>query len=284
MSKIFRPYDIQGSFDKSGWFDSSAYGANAISDIKDPDGGTPLKDITSIPSPFARMDLIVTALHEINKAISDHASNRQPSASKLKELLTFGNNQRPTMYHRLVSEMFDVAEIFFNIKNLSDRFEIIVWDRKDIDIDNPFGRTVQRFLDADASAYNFGTMERLYLLNYIGPESTGPMDIVGATSPATMFFPSANDMSYIANYVAFGNDRPFDHEYNPLFKRDFDLIKYFFIFKAANPRFPELFKELDTYLDYTQKVLSEKQKEELREIKPNSIEKYKNNTICIHKH
>ena len=77
MAKIFRPYDIQGNNANVSWFDAQAYGTQAISEIKDPDGGTPLKDITSIPSPFARMDLVLTAFHEINKLIGDEEANHR---------------------------------------------------------------------------------------------------------------------------------------------------------------------------------------------------------------
>lgn len=280
MAKIFRPYDIQGNNANIGWFDSQAYGAQAISEIKDPDGGTPLKDITSIPSPFARMDLVLTAFHEINKSIGDKEANHRLSDGQLKDMLTRGEGQRPTMYHRLVSEVFDVAEIFFNFEHLRDRFEIIVWDKNQhIDTNNPFGRTVQRFLDADAQAYNFDRMNRLYLLNYIGPDRPGQMNIVGATSPVTMFFPSANDLSYVSEHVVFGNDRPFDHAYNPLYNRDFNLIKYLFAFRAANRQFASLFGELDRYFEYTYRVLSNNQRNELDAIDNASINAY--NTIGV---
>lgn len=275
MAKIFRPYDIQGNNANVGWFDAQAYGAQAISEIKDPDGGTPLKDITSIPSPFARMDLVLTAFHEINKLIGDEEANHRLPEARLRELLTQGTGQRPTMYHRLVSEVFDVAEIFFNFEHLRDRFEIIVWDKnQDIDTNNPFGRTIQRFLDADSRAYNFDRMNRLYLLNYIGPDRPNQLNIVGATSPVTMFFPTANDMSYISRHVVFGNDRPFDHEYNPLYNRDFNLIKYLFAFRAANGQFAALFGELNTYLEYTYRVLNNNQRNELDAIDNTSIQAY----------
>ena len=270
MAKVFRPYDIQGDNSSADWFDSHAYGTQAISQIQDPDGGTPLKEITSIPSPFARIDLVLTAFHEVNKSIADKEGNRRLSSDELKQML----NQN-TMYHRLVSEVFDVAEIFFNFENLRDRFEIIVWDRnQNINSSNPFGKTIERFIEADANAYNFDPMQRLYLLNYIGPDRPGQMNIVGATSPVTMFFPSANDMSYVSKHVVFGNDRPFDKLYAPLFNRDFNLIKYLFSFRAANPRFATLFAELNTYFDYTYRALGDSQRDELDIIDETSIQSY----------
>lgn len=280
MAKIFRPSKIQGNNANVGWFDAQAYGTQAISEIVDPDGGTSLKEITSIPSPFARMDLVMTAFHEINKAIGDLEAKQSLTDSQLKHMLTCGNEQRPTMYNRLVSEVFDVAEIFFNFEHLRDRFEIIVWDaHNDIDNDNTLGRTLQKYLKADADAYNFSRMNRLYLLNYIGPDRPNTINIVGATSPVTMFFPTANDMSYVSKHVIFGNDRPFDQIYNPLFNRDFELIKYLFAFRAHNVQFATFFRELNTYLDYTYRVLSNNQKNELSALDNTSILAY--NTISV---
>lgn len=263
--KVFRPYDIQRTSANAGWFDSQAYGPQAIAEIKDPDGGSPTKDITSIPSPFARIDLVMTAFHEVNNLMSAN-----PSAEELKIKLEI-----PTMYHRLVSEAFDVAEIFFNIEHLRDRFEVIVWDKNtDIDANNPFGKTVRMYLDADAQAYNFNQMNRLYLLNYIGPGHR-QMHIVGATSPVTMFFPTADDEQVVSENVIFGNDRPFDNLYAPLYRRDFDFVKYLYAFRAAHKdTFARLFGELNRYLDHTYNVLKDGQKNEIDAIDATSIAMY----------
>lgn len=265
MAKVFRPYDIQRTSANAGWFDSHAYGPQAIAEIKDPDGGSPTKDITSIPSPFARIDLVMTAFHEVNNLMSAN-----PSAEELEIKLEI-----PTMYHRLVSEAFDVAEIFFNIEYLRDRFEVIVWDKNtDIDANNPLGKTVRMYLDADAQAYNFNQMNRLYLLNYIGPGHR-QMHIVGATSPVTMFFSTADDEREVSKNVIFGNDRPFDTQYTPLYKRDFNFVKYLYAFRAAHRgTFADLFEELNRYLNYTYNVLTDGQKKEIDDIKVTSIEMY----------
>ena len=63
------------------------------------------------------------------------------------------------------------------------------------------------------------------------------MNIIGATSPATIFFTSANDLQYVGKKIKFGNDCPFDTEYKPLYKRDFEYIKYWWGLKKSRKRF-----------------------------------------------
>ena len=62
-------------------------------------------------------------------------------------------------------------------------------------------------------------MDCIYLLNYV--DSTGPeiMNIIGATSPATLFFTSAINLSYVKKKIKFGSDSPFDDDYKPLYRR-----------------------------------------------------------------
>lgn len=68
MSKVFRYH--QGRDNIKGWGISSKYNNNVYGDdpesIKDPAGATASKEITSIPSPFARMDLVKAAFAFVN--------------------------------------------------------------------------------------------------------------------------------------------------------------------------------------------------------------------------
>ena len=91
MVKVFRLH-TDGNNNLVGWGDSSAYGNTAIRGIKDPNGATSKKEITSIPSPFARMDLVKTAFKVVTES---------------KEL------DGDSIHHKLVSDCFDVGEIFF---------------------------------------------------------------------------------------------------------------------------------------------------------------------------
>src|SRR5574344_1398023 len=178
MAKVFRLH-TGASNTISNWETSVQLGSMAIDTIPDPIGANDSKEITSIPSPFARIDLVKNAF----KIVAD------------------GNLDGKTIYHKLVSDSLDVGQIFFNIEKYRNSIEIIVWDRKN-EVNNllndpvvehkRLGKTLSTFLVEDSDAYNFAQMGSIYLLNYKpGPN---PMNIIGATSPATLFFTSANDL------------------------------------------------------------------------------------------
>ena len=112
---------------------------------------------------------------------------------------------------KLVSDSLDVGQIFFNIEKYRKQIEIIVWDKttdlaelleSDNDAHQRLGKTYATFLQQDGSQYNFNQMDCIYLLNYIDPSSTKEMDIIGATSPATLFFTSANDLEYVGKKIS----------------------------------------------------------------------------------
>lgn len=265
MAKVFRLYNIQGNNNIVDWQESQVYGTQAISEITDPDGATARKEITSIPSPFARIDLVKTAFREVTNMARDN-----------KDKKTAMNGA--TIYHKMVSEMFDVAQLFFNIDRFKDSFEILVWDRKkDLDLNGILGNTLNLFLKSDAvgsDPYNFKKMKRIYLLNYIGSDHPSDLNIVGGTSPATLFFSSANDLSYVAKNILFDNDRPFDSTYQPLFKRSFDFQKYMFALQKSNRDFAKEFPEVNDYLALTYSCLSNEQKREIDQLTETSVNDY----------
>jgi len=275
MSKVFRLYNIQGNPNIADWQESTVYGTQAISEITDPDGADAKKEITSIPSPFARIDLVKTAFREVV-----NMANKKPGE---KGYAAFDSK---TIYHKMVSDTLDVAQIFFNFDTFKDKFEILVWDRaKDLDCNGVFGKTLKRYLESDATGddpYNFGKLERIYLLNYIGPKRPGSLNIVGATSPATLFFSSANDLDYVSQNISFGQDRPFDDDFKPLCNRDFEFQKYLYSFRIAygEKKFHKDFPEVDDYLTSNSgkvcnyKFLSQQQKDEIDRLDANTISLY----------
>lgn len=261
MGKVFRLH-TNGEETILHWQESSPYGSSVIQSIEDPEGATAKKEITSIPSPFARIDLVKTAFQQI---------------SLLKDL--DGN----TIYHKMVSDTLDVAEIFFNIEKLSDQFEIISWDiQNSIELliggyegHKRVGSTLKMFLDQDGADYNFDQTSNIYLIRYKGGMMKSDCDIVGATSPTTLFFCSANDLSYISNEVSFdGKDRPFDKNYQPLYKRDYEFIKYLFTLRKSYPSFAAKFKEVNDYLNLTFSKLDASKKQEISQLTQNDITSY----------
>lgn len=244
MSKIFRlgsaGANIYQDWTNCGQF---PYGQNNRATIQDPNGSTAKNEITSIPSPFARIALVKSAF---------------------KEVVDSNNLDGNTIFHKMVSDTLDVGEIFFNYDKFSDSIiEIIEWDcRKcvnellnSISTGHKYlGDALQKYLISDAKTYNFGDMQSIYLLNYKkGPK---PLNIIGATSPATVFFSNANDISYVKNEVQFVQDKPFDSQYQPLYRRDFEYVKSWFYLKAQIRYFASLFPEVNDYLDMTYRALS----------------------------
>ena len=260
MGKVFRLHT--GNNNLEGWGTSSAYGNAAIKAIKDPNGATCKKEITSIPSPFARMDLVKTAF----KIITD---------SK--------NLDGDSIHHKLVSDCLDVGEIFFNIDKFRDKVRILVWDSKNdlqtlLNSNNDkhrlFGETLRLYLEQDAAAFNFGQLDRIYLLNYIGPNAPKQMNIIGATSSTTLFFTSANDLSYASKHISFGNDKAFDEEFQPLYKRDFDYQMYWFSLQKGMNNFASLFPEINAYLELSFTKLDNAKKEKIRALDEKSYAAY----------
>lgn len=234
MSKVFRLHENGGKNDKTDWFDCQAYNNSIIEDIKDPDGADARKQITSIPSPFARIDLVKTAFAEV---------------------VNLKNLDGQTIYHRMVSEAFDVAEIFFNYDKWKDKFKIVMWDR-DNDLaklrkeNKDLADTLEMFLNQDKGPYNFDLWKHVYMLQYIGPKHK-EMQIVGMTSPCTLFCSTANNHSAIVDNVHFGQDKPFDFHFQPLYARDENFVKYMYSFRANCNNFSSLFKDVDDYMALT---------------------------------
>lgn len=250
MAKVLRIH--KGAADTIGNWDSSVQiGTNAIDSIPDPVGATDKHEITSIPSPFARMDLVKRAF----------------------KIVAEGSLDGKTAYHKLVSDCLDVGQIFFNIEKYRDIVEIIVWDKKnDLALLNSsessehrrLANTYKTYLDQDADEYNFNEMDCIYLLNYVDSSAKGYMNIIGATSPASLFFTSANDLEYVGEKIKFGDDFPFDSDYKPLYKRDFEYIKYWWSLKHSRKDFSKVFPEVDLYLQNSFRYLTDQQREDLR--------------------
>lgn len=256
MSKVFRLYK-NGPEGISGWQGSSQHiGPSLIETILDPAGDSADKQVTSVPSPFARMDLVSTAFRYV---------------------VSKGLVEGDTIHHRIVSEALDIAQIFFNSEALKaqDIIEIIPWNAGILSVSdtniliddnsdlgkllaspNPklklYGETLKIFLQQDRGAYNFDKLKQLYLINYKRGKGPELNNIIGGTSPATLFFSSANnDIGKYINNIRFGDHKVFDKHYCPLIKRSHDFIRYIFAFKEHIPSFSTLFKDFDGYLNLT---------------------------------
>lgn len=265
MSKIFRLYK-EGTSTYEDWNNSPAFPYNSASrdTIEDPDGASARHEITSIPSPFARIDLVKNAFKEVCKFV-----DRRTHTADL---------DGDSIFHKMVSDTLDVAEIFFNIDKYSGKIEVLKWDpsvmiaeleNSDIPGHKYLADALRKYMISDARTYNFGNLKNIYLLNY--PQGPDEINIIGATSPATLFFSNANDLSYV-NDIYFGDDKPFDSDYQPLYKRDFEFVKYLFALRKSIPHFAGLFPEFEAYLSETYKQITDPtKKNELNSITSNDL-------------
>ena len=256
MGKIFRLHDT-GNNTLQGWDNSAQYNANVINNITDPNGGKSKKAITSIPSPFAQIDLVRVAFEQVVKNGLDG----------------------DTKYHEIVSNALDVAQIFFEWDKFKDKFELIEWNIKNKvaelvnsnDIGHKqLGDTLNLFLVQDAKRNNFNKLTDIYLLNYkYGPK---PFNIIGATSPVTLFFAPANDLSYLSSDISFGNDKAFDRGFTPLYKRDIEFHKWWWYLKHSITNFSTLFKSVDDYLLKCFEKSDQERKNQLNAVASNLID------------
>jgi len=233
MAKVYRLHEGQ---DGTGWFTSKPIGTEELKTIK-----TEGKDVaTSIPSPFARVDLVKSAF----KWVAENGVDGT------------------TAHHKLVSDALDVAQLFYVSQKFDSKIQIIAWNPKERLKDlvgnenerhSKFAATLQLFWGQDSIPdkdkgnkilYNFEFVNRLYFL--LNKESN---TIIGGTSPATLFFaaPDVNNRTSNLN-IRIGQDRLFDDEYASLIKRETSFVEYIFLL-AKQPKFAVYFPEVFSYLE-----------------------------------
>jgi len=231
--------------DGEDWFQAQAYQNNIIKNIKDPDGGQSQSMPCSIPSPFARMDLVRSAFEAINQT---QALTAEKNAT--------GVVIASTDHERLVSDALDLCELVFHKDTLNIPFEIIKWDKQqniaDLKASNDvshkrYAETLELYLNQDADAFNFGKMNHLFLIKV-------NHKIIGATSPVTLFFTTGNSLNHAQQ--SFGStDILFDNQYAPLYKRDKEFQKYLhLLFK--DPTLSTNMPVMRDYLNENLKILN----------------------------
>jgi len=269
MSKIYRLHS--GASDAvQDWTQIDGYlDAVHINNIKDTAGANARNQITSIPSPFARIDLVKTAFKNVT-------ASAEPEGISI--------------FHKMVSDALDVGQVFFNSARLKDKVDIIAWNpglkwvggQPVIDEHSDlwqlihsgsaghrlYGETLKMFLSQDAMEYNFDAMQQFYLLHY--KEGPGRFNIIGGTSPATLFFPAANKLDYVS--IRFRNDKLFDDTYCPLYERSEDYVLFLYALREAMPGFKVRFSVMDDYLELCLKRLPARVKEKVLALNAGSYE------------
>lgn len=254
MAKVYRIHTEAQAGQNSDWFQSHPINNNLINGIQT-GSGDGKKLPTSIPSPFARLDLVRTAFESV-------------AETNLDGLMINGAAVN-TDNHKLVSDALDIAQIFFNYSKFSHKLEIIAWDcnQKLNQLKTSatrghrlLGETLDLFMQQDGALYNFNECPFIYILLYDGKP-------IGGTSPKTLFFaaPDAAETD-----IKFGQDTMLDDGLNPLYKRDPVFIKYLFAL-SQTPQFPSRFEEFYNYLDATKRKLQTSNPDLSREIEEADI-------------
>ncbi|WP_299681156.1 hypothetical protein [uncultured Dokdonia sp.] len=236
--KVFRIHNAGAS--NIDWFPSVNINNDLISSIQT-DSGDGKKLPTSIPSPFARIDLVRTAFARV-------AEEGNLDGLERNGVSTATDN------HKLISDALDIGQIFFNYDKHKDDLKLEAWDKTNSlgallngnSKKRHLGKTLELFLNQDNSQYNFDQFDKIYILKY-------KHKVIGGTSPRTLFFaaPNARDTQII-----FGQDIMLDTKLLPLYKRDKDYIKYLFALSSTVDNFNENFPEFNMYLIETVEKLT----------------------------
>jgi hypothetical protein len=258
-AKVFRLHEGQAG---QGWFTTNPIDPKELEKVE-----TDGKFVAnSIPSPFARLDLFKSAFQWINHKISNVVGQQNLADNekrrKIEEIC-----KADTAYNNLISEVFDIAELFYRSQSLRDKIKIIAWNPRErinalINAQNEkhkhFAETLKLFWEQDSvqngNLYNF----ELFNLNPNQPQNNpyklffvvnrNENRVIGGTSPITLFFSAPNASSAIGD-IRINNRRPII-DFRPLHKRDPELILYIYAFTRQRDDFAARFPEVFDYLRY----------------------------------
>jgi hypothetical protein len=223
------------------------YTLKEIDEIKTGDGGGNIPDPTSIPTPFARIDLFHTAFEQAQIFLI----NQRQGVPK---------PQYEPWYNIKVSHALDLAFLLFNFKRFKDKIEIVTWDRekelnallssRDPDV-NRYGRTLDLFLNADGDTYNFKTLDKIHIVKWINGNA-----VIGGSSPATLLFTSGNDLQKITKETQIENWPAFENRTHPLHDREYEFQLYLHQLGSTITNSGLGFKAFTNYLSESRKTLA----------------------------
>ncbi|MBC7449554.1 MAG: hypothetical protein H7330_15995 [Hymenobacteraceae bacterium] len=220
MAKILRLH-ATGSSTHEGWGPTTKLNHAEIDQILDPQGGRAASVAVSIPSPFARMHLVETAFQFVDAA-------------------TRKNGATDTVYHQLLTHYWDVWEVVFNYfqqRQATARLSVRTWHR-DAELatltnGSPRNAELAKVLRLYLQDPRFRDFTELHLLYFPGRD--GQPQLIGGTSPLTLFFPAPN-LKPLALQRPHGSGHYFDAAYVPLTAREPAFQEYIYqLFTAAPP-------------------------------------------------
>ena len=260
MAYVLRPH--KGNDNLDGWDDSVKYDKTAIKSIEDPNGGAASIPITSIPSPFASMELVRNAF--------EYCADRNNSVDGT------------SVYHKLVSFALDILEIFYNYDKYAKDLDIIPWYKNDLDMlrnssDDDIkrlGDTLALYMDEDSDTFHFDKMDAIYMLNY--KHGAEPINIIGGTSPTSLTIASTNNLDFVRIFL--GNDHRAlssdEDTFCSLRHRDPDFIKFVWTM-SLQPNFADIYPEVNKYIQRCfERLDNTSLKSELRDISASAYNNY----------
>lgn len=247
MAKVFR---LHKGADGTGWFSSKIFSDEDLKSIL-----TDGKEVSSsIPSPFARIDLVKEAF-------------RWVSANGI---------EGSTAQHQLVSEALDVGQLIFYSDKFKSNIDIVEYKPK-TRIEQAFGNysqkhdklssTLRVYWNQDSEVYNFDEADRLYFLLY-------NQQLIGATSPASLFFSSPITESLRQEItLTRASGTFFDRKPVSLAKRERDFVEYLYLL-AKYRHFPDRFPDVYEYLQQIKQKLSAEDRRSINNLNENTLKEY----------
>ncbi|RFP66257.1 hypothetical protein D0N36_04360 [Hymenobacter lapidiphilus] len=226
MAKILRLHGT-GSSTTEGWSRTGKIGKNEIdgnNGIPDPAGALAERVVVAIPSPFARMHLVETALGY---------------------LATAGNSGgTDTVHHRLVGQFWDLWELVFNYyqqRQPGRRLLVRTWNRATelANLTNSPAKPLAQALTLFLNDKRFASLSDLHLFYFPGATPTEAPQLLGGTSPLTMFFP-APAVRALPVMRPEGGGHYFDGRYVALAQREREFQEYIYQQFIADPELRRL--------------------------------------------
>ncbi len=217
-----------------GWGKTSQITGEDLKNMADPDGGQAKQMAVAIPTPFARMHLVETAL----KYVRDHPA------------------ETASIHHRLVGQLWDAWEIIFNyhlFERAGNKLLIRTWQREPelqaleaSPATQPLAQVLRLFLEKQGADHPFDGFTDLHFFSWKRPDGT--LYPLAATSPLTVLFP-APDLTEPLMQRSEGGGRYFDGLYIPLAAREPAFREYIYALWVGEPGFRARFPALGTALD-----------------------------------
>jgi len=247
MANSFKIHSRNDSITE-GWQNSEQLDLDAINGILDTQGGGGHIDVSSIATPYARFLLVEEAFKHLTALAEPNAQDLQEGSSfhleNIGELL--GKLRGDSAYHRLVSQVLDVAELLFNKPLFGDNLTFLLW-KKDIELESLKTSTYNQHKQLGSVLEKYEkdfNLDNLYFIKYDN-------QLVGSTSPLTLFIGHPDhpvlNLSIGQPYKLF-SDKPVS-----LLERDPEFIKYLFVlFKnKGDDNFRTELVAFDKYLNVT---------------------------------